>query len=143
MSEFHGNFQPEDSVNIGDLTPSPQIMALLQELQGMLSALIERGEESRIDIRSLPLFPGDHDLLMQFLGEGEVKAHIDTLGVSEIKETRFSGIWWLLHYNTHDEIVAEIIEVTLLPDILKTQAPDLIHSRTLLNEYLETLSSHD
>ncbi|MBI1422506.1 MAG: hypothetical protein GC149_03495 [Gammaproteobacteria bacterium] len=143
MSEFTESSQIEAVTNIGDLTLSPQIMALLQELQDMLSALIERGEESRIDIRSLPLPPGDHDLLMQFLGEGEVKARIDALGMSEIKETRFSGIWWLLHYNTHDEIMAEIIEVTQLPDILKTQVPDLIDSRTLLKKYLQTLPSHD
>ena len=102
-------------INSDEFLPSPQVLALLRELQGMHTALAEQNEENSIDIRSLPLSPADHETLLQFLGNGEVSATVNALGVSEIKETRFSGIWWLRHYNSHDEIVAELIEVTPLP----------------------------
>lgn len=128
-----------EAINNGEVLPSDQLLALLQELQNMLVALAEHGEENRIDLRSLPMSPADHDFLREFLGKGEVSAQVNALGLSEIKETRFSGIWWSLHYNNHEEIVAELIEVTPLPDILKTQVPDLIESRDALQRYLQKL----
>ena len=128
-----------EAINSGEVTPSGQILALLQELQNMLLALAEHGEENRIDLKSLPLAPAEHDFLRVFLGNGEVSARVNALGLSEVKETRFSGIWWSLHYNNHEEIIAELIEVTPLPDILQTQAPDLIESRDALHSYLQKL----
>jgi len=123
----------------GELQLSAQVMALLRELQAMLNRLAHHGETNSVDIRSLPLSPGDYDLLAQFLGDGEVSASINALGLSKIKETRFSGIWWLRHYNSYDEIVAELIEVTALPDILKTQDVDLKQSSDILQQYLQKL----
>jgi hydrogenase-1 operon protein HyaF len=141
MSDFTSHTLLLEAIYNGELKPSGQVLALLQEIQDMLTALAERGEENRIDIRSLPLSPADYDFLKQFLGNGEVSAEVNALGLSEIKETRFSGVWWLLHYNSHAEIMAELIEVTLLPDILKTQAPDLIDSCNTLREYLQKLQT--
>lgn len=125
----------------GELSPSPQVLALLQEIQDMLVALCEYGEPNSIDVRSLPLAPGDYDFLRAFFDEGEVSASINTLGMSEIKETRYSGVWWIKHYNTEEQIVAELIEVTPLPDILKTQVPDLNLSLGTLQDHLEKLKT--
>ena len=128
-----------DALSNGELSASPQISALLQELQERLTTLAKCGEEHRIDIRSLPMLPVDHDFLIQFLGRGEVSAKVNSLGLSEINETRFSGIWLITHYNHHAEIIAEMIEVTLLPDILKTQTQDLHDGVDTLRRYLQKL----
>jgi len=139
MNDLLNNGELMHAINSGELRPSPQVLALLRELQDMITKLAERGESNSIDIRSLPLSPSDYEVLMQILGNGEVNATVNTLGLSKIKETRFSGVWWLQHLNSHDEIVAELIEVTSLPDILKSQATDLINSANVLQEYLQKL----
>lgn len=115
---------------------SAQALALLQEIQDMLAALAEHGEHNSIDIRSLPLAPTDYAFLRDFFGDGEIIASVNTLGMSEIKETRFSGVWWLKHLNTEGEIVAELIEVTQLPDILKAQTQDITQSLDAFKSYL-------
>lgn len=143
MNEFIGETELLDAIDSGELNPSPQVLALLQEIQDMLTVLDERGEVNSIDIRSLPLTPMDREFLIQFLGSGEVKASVNALGLSEINETRFSGVWWSTHYNNHEEIMAELIEVTLLPDILKTQTLDLSHSSDALRRYLQKLQTHN
>ena len=141
MSDVVSDSELLDALNNGEFTASPQVLALLQELQERLTALAERGEEHRIDIRSLPLAPTDHDFLIQFLGSGEVSATVNALGLSEINETRFSGIWLITHYNHHEEIIADLIEVTPLPDILKTQAEDIRQGNDTLRRYLQKLQS--
>lgn len=143
MNDLPSDDELLHAINSGELKPSAQILALLRELQVMLTALTKQGEQNSIDIRSLPLSPSDYEILMQILGTGEVSATVNTLGLTEIKETRFSGIWSLRHYNSHDEIVAELIEVTPLPDILKSQDPDLVDSTEVLQGYLQKLQSHN
>ena len=107
------------------VSPSPQVMALLQELQGMHSELVHTGKATSLDIRSLPLIPDDYTYLKSLLGEGEVTATINALGPTKINETEIPGVWWVTHYNTDDMILAESIEVTELPEMLKTQKQDL------------------
>ena len=142
MNDFSSDSELLDAINNGELTPSAQVLALLQELQDRLAALVARGEQHCIDIRSLPLSPDDREFLLQFLGNGEVSANVNALGLSEIKETRFSGVWWLTHYNERAEMMAELIEVTPLPDILKTQDPDLLHGIEALRRCLQKLQTH-
>ena len=86
-----------------DAAPSAQILALLQELRDMLDSLATSGQCSAIDIRSLPMLPGDYEFLTGFFGEGEVTATINALGPTSIKETRIPGIWWVTHRNANDD----------------------------------------
>jgi hydrogenase-1 operon protein HyaF len=116
---------------------SAQVKALLQELQQMLQALIERSERNVIDIRSLPMLPGERDQLKDLLGSGEVQATLNALGPTAINETQIPGVWWITHKNVHDEIVGEFIEVTTLPEILVTQQQDLQDSVAVLQRRLE------
>jgi HupH hydrogenase expression protein, C-terminal conserved region len=58
------------------------------------------------------------------------------LGKSEIRETRFSGVWWIIHYNEHDERIGHFIEITSMPQILKSQAEDMQAALSELNEQL-------
>lgn len=105
--------------------PSAQVMAILKELQGMLDVLVETGDENYVDIRGLALMPGEIENLKQILGTGEVDAIIAALGPTHVTETSIPGIWWVTHKNAADEIISEFIEVTDLPEILKTQHHDL------------------
>ena len=113
--------------------PSAQVMAILQELETMLKQLIDTGEHNGIDIRSLPMMPGDYEQLKMILGEGEVQATVNSLGPSRVIETQVPGIWWISHRNAHDEVLAEFIEVTPLPDILKLQPGDLDEAIEILH----------
>jgi hydrogenase-1 operon protein HyaF len=117
--------------------PSMQVKALLQELQDMLRVLIKTGEHNYIDIRGLPLMPGELDYLKEFLGTGEVEATISALGPTLIRETQIPGVWWVIHRNTHGETLSEFIEVTTLPEILVTQHHDLHESVDILQRRLE------
>jgi hydrogenase-1 operon protein HyaF len=105
--------------------PSAQVMAIFKELQTMLDTLVETGDQNYVDIRSIPLMPGELKTLKRILGTGEVDAIISALGPTHVTETSIPGIWWVTHKNVADEIISEFIEVTDLPEILKTQHHDL------------------
>jgi hydrogenase-1 operon protein HyaF len=105
--------------------PSSLLLALLQELRSMLNTLVQKSKSSVIDLHSLPLQPDDLRQLKRILGEGEVVARLSVLGPSHIVETQVPGIWWITHLNPNDEVMSEFIEVTDLPEILKTPAQDL------------------
>ena len=121
-------------VESGPTAPTAQVQAILSEIETLLRLLQESGEPGGIDLRSLPLFPGDYEALVEALGEGEVSATVRALGPTEVRETAVPGVWWTIHRNEGDEVVAELIEVTKCPDILCTPPEDL-------DEALERLAS--
>lgn len=104
---------------------SPQVLAIANEIAAHLTRLATDGETARIDLRSLPMAPGDYQALRDLLGTGEVSARLDALGPSDIAETAVPGVWWLVHRNDGGEVIADLIEITACPDILKTQEEDL------------------
>lgn len=120
-------------------SPSPALLALLQELRCMLEQLAEQGISDSIDIRSLPFLPGDYEQLETILGEGEINATLNSLGNSQIRETAIPGIWWITHTNSEDEILTELLEVTLLPEILKTPQQDVSEASAMLQQILQQL----
>jgi len=141
MNSGSGHAGMAEAIRNGELLPSAQTSALLQEILIMLDALSQRGDTNSIDIRSLPLSPAEYEFLQVFFADGEVSANINALGLSEIRETRFPGVWWIRHLNAQDEVIAELIEVTKLPDMLKTQMPDLYQSTEALRRYIEELQT--
>ena len=67
------------NIHIGDeLTQN--VKPLLHEVKHALENLIEKGETSIIDLRSIPLAPGEEDKILQTLGKGEVQAQLNSLG---------------------------------------------------------------
>jgi hydrogenase-1 operon protein HyaF len=112
------------------------VLPLLHEIKHALQRLVEQGREDVIDLGSIPMTSGDEQVLETFLGQGEVKASLDALGKSEIHETRFSGVWWIVHYNENDERIGHFIEITNMPKILKSQAEDMQAALIELNEQL-------
>jgi hydrogenase-1 operon protein HyaF len=118
------------------------VKPLLHEIKHALENLIENGETSIIDLRSIPLAPGEEDKILNTLGRGEVQAQLDALGLSEVTETRYAGVWVVTHYNDEDNIISRFIEVTTIPVILCSQTEDIMaayRSLTLdLDESQET-----
>lgn len=105
--------------------PSAQVLAIANEIERHLWIYLQKGETASIDLRSLPMAPGDYQALKVLLGKGEVSARLDALGPSEIYETAVPGVWWLKHHNASNEVMADLIEITACPDILRTQQEDL------------------
>lgn len=112
------------------------VRAILYEIEGLLKRFAETGEAGAIDLRSLPMAPGDYERLQEFLGEGELDAQLDALGPTRVRETAFSGVWWVSHRNAHGETLTEIIEVTRVPEILCTDEEAIRESAAQLSERL-------
>jgi hydrogenase-1 operon protein HyaF len=114
--------------------------ALLREIEALLTELVASGRSGRIDLRSLPLFPGDDARLAALLGDGEVDAALQVTGNTRVRETGVAGVWWVTHANVDGETVAEFIEVTLVPEILKTHPEDARAGLARLRERLAELT---
>lgn len=104
---------------------SAQVLAIAGEIEQHLDRLLSSGQSASIDLRSLPLASGDYEALRDLLGEGEVNARLESLGPSSIYETAIPGVWWTVHRNVNDEVMADLIEITDCPEIIKTQQADL------------------
>jgi hydrogenase-1 operon protein HyaF len=119
--------------------PEPVIgnaRAILHEVATLLERLADSGEPGVIDLRAMPLAPGDPEHLRSVLGDGELRAELDTLGRSEVRETAIHGVWWVTHGNAAGETVAEFIEVTHIPEILRTDPADVKLGVTRLRDRL-------
>lgn len=113
------------------------VKPLLYEIKHALYALIENNKTSIIDLRSIPLAPGEEDKILNTLGQGEVLAQMNTLGLSEIIETQYSGVWVITHYNDEGNIISRFIEVTTMPEILCSQTEDILSACSRITETLE------
>jgi hydrogenase-1 operon protein HyaF len=112
------------------------IRALLAEIAARLESLANDGTSGSIDLNSLPFAPGEYEQLRQALGQGEVTAHIEAIGASEITETRYPGVWWVTHYNVEGDIVADMLEIAAIPGILRSQPDDIRSGLALLRVQL-------
>jgi len=117
-----------------DLTRN--VEPLLHEIKHALDNLIESGKTSIIDLRSIPLAPGEEDTILRTLGQGEVSATLDTLGVSEVIETGYAGVWLITHYNDEHQIISRFIEITTIPEILTSQTEDMLSAFSRLSASL-------
>lgn len=116
---------------------------ILHEVRSLLKDLVESGKSASIDLRSLPLFPGDYEKLKEVLGQGEVSATIDAMGPTQVCETAVHGVWWVTHYNCDATIIAEFIEVTTIPEILRTHPADARSGLDLLQSRLTSATEAD
>jgi len=114
------------------------VKPILHEIRHALLDLLDSGNTSIIDLRSIPLAPGEEETIINALGQGEVHARLDVLGRSDIYETLYSGVWLVTHYNENEAVVGRFIEITELPDILKSQREDMSDALKELTQELET-----
>jgi HupH hydrogenase expression protein, C-terminal conserved region len=101
------------------------VAAVLTELVGLLERLVDGAQSATIDLRSLPMSSLDRVELQRVLGEGEVQATLNAEGLSSIRETRISGLWWVEHRDRQGELIAESIEVTHVPAILASASDEI------------------
>lgn len=116
------------------------VVAVLHEVAARLEALTQRGEPGSIDLATMPLAPADFDALRVALGEGEVAAEVDADGRSRVRETATHGVWWIAHRDADDNVLAEFIEITTVPAILRTAEADLTAGLERLRAHL---AEHD
>lgn len=112
------------------------VMPLLHEVKHALDNLVTNGKTAIIDLRSIPLAPGEEDKILNTLGRGEIQAQLNALGLSDIIETQYAGVWLLTHYNDDNEIIGRFIEITTMPDILYSQTEDIIEACNRLTSTL-------
>jgi hydrogenase-1 operon protein HyaF len=101
------------------------VLPLLHEIRHALLALLQDGQETVIDLRSLPLGPGEEEQIEERLGRGEVRVELSALGPSEIVETRFSGVWLVTHCNSDDAVIGKFVEICRVPGLVTAQPEDI------------------
>jgi hydrogenase-1 operon protein HyaF len=120
-----------DVIPIVPASPSPEpgltgnAPPLLRELAELLQTLLDTGATSAIDLSALPLTPGDLDWLRHELGTGEVSVTLQASGESTLDETAYPGIWWVTHRNEQGVVTSQFLEVTFVPELVKSPAPDV------------------
>ena len=123
----------------GELTLNVQ--PILHQIRHALKKLLSSGETTIIDLRSIPLAPAEESTILEILGQGEVHARLNALGPSEIIETECAGVWLVTHYNENDSTISRFIEITEMPDILKSQHCDMSTGLLMLSHKLEVLDT--
>ena len=111
-------------------------LPVLHEILHGLRRLGETGEPLTIDLRSIPFGPGDEERLLVTLGEGEVRAVLDSLGRTDIWETRYAGVWIIDHRDAAGARVGLQVEVTEMPSLLRTPGDDIRDAAAQLDEAL-------
>lgn len=110
------------------------ISPLLTEVQHALHKLVQHNESTCIDLNSLPFSAHEEQVLRHQLGQGEVKAELNSLGKSCIWETQISGVWWVEHFNLDNQKTHQYLEITWIPDLLKSQPQDVQESLQQLSQ---------
>jgi len=110
------------------------VSAILAELATLLEQLAESQIPAAIDLRSLPMSPQDRDELKRVLGDGEVQATVNADGLSSIRETSFSGVWWVTHCDAQGKLIAELLEVTRVPEMLASASDEIAAAARTLRQ---------
>jgi hydrogenase-1 operon protein HyaF len=110
---------------------------VLHEIKHALNALLNDGTTATIDLGAIPFAPGDERILDEMLGVGEVHATLRVMGESHVRETAIAGVWRIDHLNESGEIQSRFIEITLMPEILKTQTEDAVMGLETLTARLQ------
>ncbi|MDX1698705.1 MAG: hydrogenase expression/formation C-terminal domain-containing protein [Thiohalobacterales bacterium] len=134
MSDFPA--AAELKVEVGEAL-THNVIPLLHEIRHALQRMLDTGEQTAIDLRSLPLAPGEEERLFGMLGNGEVQIRMSALGPSEIIETRFPGVWVVRHFNSDDEVVGTYIEICNVPGLVMAQPEDVRYGLEQLQTELD------
>lgn len=116
--------------------PSLNVEPILHEVRHALERLINTGEPTMIDLRAMPLAPGEDQQIQQQLGKGEVEIKIDALGPSTLTETAYPGVWWVEHRNNDDIITGLYIEIATIPSIVPPGNEDMREGMKQLTDNL-------
>ncbi len=108
---------------------------ILKEIMLALRDLCREGKEHIIYINKLPLTEQDRELLLDLLGKGSVRVHINSkTQPMEYWETSVSGVWVGIIYDRDSKPTLEIIEVSYFPSLAKTYKEDIEESLKIFEE---------
>lgn len=113
---------------------------LLREIASRVRHLLDAGESSAIDLLAMPLNAADLDWLRQQLGDGEIRITLDADGESTLNETRFPGVWWVMHHNPNGGVVSAFLEVTPVPELARAHMADVQSGLQRLEMLISDLS---
>jgi len=114
----------------GNLTP------LMHEIRHALALLLQGGVSTTIDLKRIPLAPGEEDRIVQMLGAGEIHAELQACGRSDFTETAYPGVWLVTHFDVDGEQTARFIEITRVPEMLRSHDDDVSSGLKRLQEFL-------
>jgi HupH hydrogenase expression protein, C-terminal conserved region len=114
-----------DAIKVNVEIPTGNVEPLLHEIRHALKRVAAGEQGTVIDLKSLPMAPGEERRIEEALGEGEVRAELQALGPTVVQETAYPGVWLVTHRNAENEVVARFIEVTRMPEILMAQPEDI------------------
>lgn len=114
-----------DSTNGANLFDTGNDILILHEIRHALKKLLETGKATTIDLRAIPMAPGEEQKIEEILGEGEISIKLEALGPSEIIETATAGVWLITHFNVEREVVGKFIEITRIPSLAESQKEDI------------------
>lgn len=120
----------------GDAPSRGNVLPILHEIRHALVRLIETGVPTTIDLRAIPMGPGDEAALDEALGAGEVEVTLRALGTSTVLETAHAGVWVVTHRDEGGQTVARLIEITYVPEIVHSHAEDVAVGLRTLSEHL-------
>ncbi|MCZ8130274.1 MAG: hypothetical protein O9284_03105 [Steroidobacteraceae bacterium] len=123
-SGAHGP-DPEACESVRGRVDSGNVPLLLNEVRYALERLLDDGTTHAIDVRAIPLGPGEEDRLLDALGRGELRAEFDSLGRSEVQECAYPGVWCVTHYNEAGHVAGRFLEVTFTPALLASPPEDV------------------
>ena len=126
-----------DAIAVNIEATTGNIPPLLHEIRHALNRLARGEAGTSIDLRSLPLAPGEEERIEAVLGEGEVRAELEALGPTLVQETSYPGVWLVTHRNADGAVIARFIEVTRMPDILMSQQEDIERGISKLESELQ------
>jgi hydrogenase-1 operon protein HyaF len=126
-----------DAIKVNVEIPTGNVEPLLHEIRHALKRLADGEDGTVIDLKSLPMAPGEEERIESALGEGEVRAELQALGPTVVQETAYPGVWLVTHRNAENEVVARFIEVTRMPDILMAQPEDVARGIEKLESELQ------
>ncbi len=110
---------------------------VLHEVKHALGALLHSGCEHTIDLGAIPFSSEDERILEDALGIGEVYATLSVGGESHVRETAIPGVWRVDHLDESGELQSRFVEVTFMPEILKSQHDDAERGLAALSAYLD------
>ncbi len=114
-----------DDITVKIDAATGNVEPLLHEIRHALRRVADGKEGTVIDLRRLPLAPGEEERIEAELGKGEVRVELDALGPTVVQETSYAGVWLVTHRNTEQQVVGRFIEVTRIPELLKAQEADI------------------
>jgi hypothetical protein len=109
---------------------------VLHEVVVLLQQLLTEDKPGHIDLRAKHLGEEDIGLLLDILGEGDSYAELADYGVTRARQTGIPGVWWVVHLDEEEHVIAEFIEINYVPEALITLVEDVRDGREALRARL-------